>query len=151
VDTGGGGLTFPPLTSFTVVERREPGWEYDITLSVVETCQRLFDGEAPSPSAQVEAQAQIESESRSSGGDRGRLSISRDALWSWLEEREATAVVVECEDNTVAANSCRFDRRDAAHQAWLGKTLLPEGAASTIFMVAAELIVVHAAFLDEEL
>ena len=38
----------------------------------------------------------------------------------------------------------------AAHQAWLGKTLLPEGAASTIFMVAAELIVVHAAFLDEE-
>ena len=137
VDTGGGGLTFPPLTKFTVVRRNEPGWLHDTTQAVVETCQQLFGGEAPTPSA---------AEGGGGGDGGGRLSIGRDALWSWLEGRAATAAVVDGGDSTTAVGPRRFDRRDATHQAWLSDTLLPEGAASTIFAVGVELIVVHAAW-----
>lgn len=44
-----------------------------------------------------------------------------------LEGRSTTATVAGGEDGAAAVSSWRFDRRDAAQQAWLSKNLLPRG------------------------
>ena len=147
VDTGGGGLMYPPLTKFSVVERREPGcWQHDATAAVVEACRRLFDGEAPTPVMEEQEGGQEGSDGGGSDSSRRRrrLSISRNALWRWLEGDGRTV------PGGGGGSRDPFDRHDGAQQEWVARTLFPDGTESSFFAVNQQLIVVHAAFLDTE-